>query len=689
MADRQYSEGGSWEAFESATDWTPNKPWLNMSDGWGPFEYDMRHEKKPRWEPKHIPTMGEITRIGDLRELRYRHHYFANWYNKLHKDEPGFEENMKFLAKEVIPGFVMMRMKLDPWFRITRLFIQVKGGGMQRFVPNRPQKMILVAIGEQLAAGVPVRVKCLKGRQWGASTMFTAIIYDLMMMNPDLHASLISHTDKSAGWINKMFQRFYRLDKRNEKKDAKTTKTGTEWKGEYSGDVIVQSARFAESGLSETRQIVLCDEGAFYPDFDNFMGAASQVLPELPDTFGFVNSTPFGYNSGFHKFWKREDDGYARIFVPWHIVEEYATAFLNDAEKEDFETSLNEKIDQYGDEKEEQQRYGLTLEQLNWRRKTLIRKCQARLDTFKMFYPGNEDEGFQGGSRRYFGFSLAPMWEYAKATETKTYWEPEFVYDEKGLKSDCILKPSPRGRLVIYRSAVVGKTYIMGVDSAGGRLVDAKADEPDRSVIQVIGVNNMKVFEPLEQCAEFCGHMEPDLFGWFCVAVGKKFNNAWAAVENNNHGRTVVDQMKPLYYHRLMQDPRTNRKMDITHRPPPPVYGFTTTGGVNGVSSRERILDELYAVMREENLKVFSEGFLEECDTFLKDDNGRPEAQAGCHDDRVMAMAFAVCAYTKGWISGGVLKREAEKNDGKEDKMLQRLKKLNRGQSYLGYTATG
>jgi hypothetical protein len=54
------------------------------------------------------------------------------------------------------------------------------------------------------------------------------------------------------------------------------------------------------------------------------------------------------------------------------------------------------------------------------------------------------------------------------------------------------------------------------------------------------------------------------------------------------------------------------------------------------------MLDEFAGALRDNSISLPNADTIRECYTFIRDDTGRPEAQEGCHDDRVISAAGAL-----------------------------------------------
>jgi hypothetical protein len=67
-----------------------------------------------------------------------------------------------------------------------------------------------------------------------------------------------------------------------------------------------------------------------------------------------------------------------------------------------------------------------------------------------------------------------------------------------------------------------------------------------------------------------------------------------------------------------------------------------TLGWITNSETRRPMLDELAQLVRSQKLEVPSKDIIREMMTFVLHDDGKPAAEEGCHDDRVIALAIAV-----------------------------------------------
>jgi len=147
----------------------------------------------------------------------------------------------------------------------------------------------------------------------------------------------------------------------------------------------------------------------------------------------------------------------------------------------------------------------------------------------------------------------------------------------------------------------------------------------------------------IEQVAEYKGKVKPDRLGTFLVAMGKYFNNATIAPENNSGwaGQTIQKIQESgypfLHYSRQRKGKiKSDRQVDPyyaerrnDHQP-----GYAVTS-----ANRIEMLSKMEQYVRLEDIALNSPRLVAEFKTFIVNENERPEAQRGYNDDLVMALA--------------------------------------------------
>jgi hypothetical protein len=170
------------------------------------------------------------------------------------------------------------------------------------------------------------------------------------------------------------------------------------------------------------------------------------------------------------------------------------------------------------------------------------------------------------------------------------------------------------GEMEIWLPPVKGKQYLVAVDPAGG------GSQGDYSAAQVLEI------ETGLQCAEFAGHVGGLELARLIADLATEYNGAWLVVERNNHGSGVLALAETACkYTRIFRQCGQ--------------AGWLTTS-----VSRPAMIGRLDAALVDEPDRFQSRRLLAECRSFVRLPNGSSGAQAGTHDDRVMAMAIGLAA---------------------------------------------
>jgi len=193
----------------------------------------------------------------------------------------------------------------------------------------------------------------------------------------------------------------------------------------------------------------------------------------------------------------------------------------------------------------------------------------------------------------------------------------------------------------IWEFPLSAHKYVMSADVARG---DAK----DYSTFHVIDVTTSEIV------AEYKGKVPPDRFGEMLDEVGRMYNNALLAPENNTFGYTTVMKLKDLDYPNMFYQKSAGGYLGgYTPSSVNEIPGFSTQG-----HSRIQIISKLEEIIRNKMLKSYSQRLYEEMKTFVWKGQ-KAQAMKGQHDDLVMSLAIG------GWlfdIYGGGTSSNADLN---------------------------
>lgn len=478
------------------------------------------------------------------------------------------------------------------------------------------QQLLQATINKQMASSGIVRIIVLKARQLGLSTHIGAWLYHQVSQKKGQKAMQIAHKADAT-------QNLFTMTKRYHDNCPEILRPSTKYssKRELVFDVldsayVVATAGGDGVGRSETLTHMHASELAFWPESaarENWNGV-TQCIPEAKGTGIIVESTANGVTGLFYELCMgamRGENGFDLVFIPWYFDKDYRTKAPDGFERSPDERDLAAK-------------HGLDDDQLYWRRLKIAKGGMTQagselsgLDYFRQEYPSTPEEAFLTTGRPVFNpdqvvklLDEAPIPLYKMALEGDTFVKHE------------------RGELVVFKDIFdgVGKRcdrvaeYVIGADVGGGI-------RGDPSVAQVINARTG------EQVAVWRGQILPDTYGETLARLGEFFKFATINVESNNHGILTLHVLaKQEHYPHVYQDTMFDTITDTETKR----LGFATT-----VKSKPMLIDRLRASMRDGVIKPVDKTTLREMQTFVVKENGKMEAESGCHDDHVISIALA------------------------------------------------
>lgn len=272
--------------------------------------------------------------------------------------------------------------------------------------------------------------------------------------------------------------------------------------------------------------------------------------------------------------------------------------------------------------------YGLDQAQLRWRRWCINANCGGDNDVFAEEYPANDDEAFLKSGRP--ALPLRALLAAYRAAESAPQPRRGEITESAGRA--CFSEGGAE-YLRLYAEPVAGHEYIIGVDVAAGY------QGGDYSAMAALDKRDLGLV------AVWHGHIEPDLLGEQAALLGRYYQRALIVPEANNHGVAVISALKRAHYGHIYRRPAGQGRAGEA--------GFLTTA-----QSKLRLTHTLARYLREDAARVRDKQTLAECMSYVYDEKGHANAQSGCHDDRVIALALAVFAAEE--AARGPLIREAD-----------------------------
>lgn len=193
-----------------------------------------------------------------------------------------------------------------------------------------------------------------------------------------------------------------------------------------------------------------------------------------------------------------------------------------------------------------------------------------------------------------------------------------FIYDYDGLKVTNIRwKNEQDGFIKLYELPKQNYPYVLSGDTAG--------EGSDYFIGQVLDNTSGK------QVAVLRKEFDADEYTRQMYCLAKYYNNALVGIEANFDTYPIKEIERIGYKKQFIREKEDNFTGKITK-----AYGFRTDR-----ITRPLILSELQAIVNDCIDLINDKETLEEMLVFVRNEKGRPEAQEGCHDDLVMALAIA------------------------------------------------
>ena len=489
--------------------------------------------------------------------------------------------------------------------------IRDKSGKIIDFKMNEPQLRLYDIIKKLKQEQKPIRIIILKARQMGFSTQTESILFKETATKFNINTGIITHQEEATANLFTMSKRIYDYLPDNMKPALKNSNAkelifdNTEGSG-LKSKIKCMTAGGKGVGRSDTFNNLHISELAFWPgDKKATLTGLLQAVPNLPNTIIIIESTANGFEY-FKELWdkavKGEND-FVPLFVGWNELKEYQMPYT------DFDLTQEEM--------ELQKQYGLTLEQLTWRRWCIKNNCGGDINQFKQEYPINPYEAFISTGNCYFNKEII-MNRISEIENKKPIKIGFFSYT---LKDNSIYNikwvEDSKGYIKIYKDVLKGHPYVLGGDTAG--------DGSDFFTGHVIDNNTSYQVATLRD-----DKIDEDEYARQIYCLGTYFNHALVGLENNYSTyptKKLKEYKYPKIYLRELEDNIAEKTQDK--------FGFVTNK-----ATRPIILSILKEIFRDNVDWINDLDTLLEALVFIKNEKGRGEAQQGEHDDLIMGLAI-------------------------------------------------
>ena len=526
------------------------------------------------------------------------------------------------------PDHGLARVIADATFRQyakTFLRIEDQRGVIVPFELNEAQIIVDNEVERQIAAGRPIRVLVLKGRQQGVSTYAQGRLAH-RALTQRTRALTVGHVLPAVHELWSKLDRFWKEIGASDfaKQLAKAGITlqpplepgmGDKGRRTVFADPLGSVCRYDSAadpesvGRGMTVHMAHLTEIPQWSKPDETMQAVLATISNDPSTMIFVETTAKGASGWFFDTWIKAMNDVSRgiepefypVFVEWWHTQRYAR------KRRPGEHALERN------EKAFRDKYSLTNEQCYWYRDQRSIYGERVVEEF----PSNWQEAFLSSGLPYFLREV--MKEYRESTRPADRVGSFRLYD--GLKA--IWEKQPGAPTHIFEDPQEGHRYAAGLDFASGRAKDF-------NTIVVIDVDTLRVV------ATHKSKWLPDQMLDEAVCLGKIFNMALLVPERNGIGQALVDRLTNDIGYRNVYRERDPTRVKY--------HKGTRYGWVTSTGTRKGLLEGMARLVHRREVYIPCERLLGEMDTFVFTDSEGEHAEAGdgANDDLVLAFAFAL-----------------------------------------------
>lgn len=545
-------------------------------------------------------------------------------YKDINKD---YEFTLSVASELMINAPLLEEIKANPELLIEMVFVIVdKDKNTVPYFLNEVQKNFIkrlnVAI-EDFNQGklLHLRFLVLKGRQQGFTSVITAYQLACTLIKKNFTGFTLADTadnvraifqDKAKYIYNNLPNVLKPTEKYNSKTEMFFEKLNSSWR---------INVATSQVGRSRTINFFHGSEAAFWncliSDTQSSLGEAL-----TKNSIQILESTANGYNE-FKDLW---DSGeWINCFYEWWKTTEYRNTFESFEIQTEFLNNIENKQDWIWKRlkwlKDVKQ---LDDEQLYWyynKYNNYLKK-----DLIKQEYPCTPEEAFLNSGNCVFDAELLTYRkeELQEEYKIKPYKQGffEFRWNDEEAK-DCIINSSikfvenPLGMIKIYEKPKPTGYYVLGGDTAG--------DGSDYNTGTCLDNTTGK------RVATLRTQVNADIYTYQMYCLGMYYNKALESIEINFNTFPVLELKRLKYPHLYIREEYDSISKKMQQK-----YGWKTDR-----NTRPLLISTEQAMIRD-HIELFTDiVMIQECLSFIYDENMRPDAMPGKHDDLLFSDMIA------------------------------------------------
>lgn len=535
--------------------------------------------------------------------------------------------------------------------------IRTKKATFDKLILNTSQAYVDRLQTESIEKGLTIRDLILKYRQWGCSTWALAKGATKTVSRRNWRTLVTAHHKERAKALFRQFRTFL-------------SQIPKELQPTYSSDnekeiFLTDRNSSATISTAKTPEFVRGDMFNWWhmTEIDYYLGEGGSLftqlvagLPMIPKFAGMgvtAESTANGADGEMYQLWMqiiegKNEYGFRPIFVNWKYDRlcEYSLHHHEGDEQKPWEQVKAERdscstchyhrktwAKAHADEEllERRRKYGLTWEQIIWYHRTCFTDCRGDWRKMAQEYPCDWEEAFIA--------SGTPVWsmKLLEKIRLRTYQGKLFECPAEDfnhwseLSESTILRPGEDPYFMMWKQPRPNHRYMIGADSSLG------TETSNPCAATVVDMETLQVVALLH------GRIDPKTYAQYLARIGKYYNMAMIAPEQQNTGYAVISVLEDIY-------PNVYQKYNL--KPggwvPLQTLGFSTDRATRPfmvqqarqlLNAFQNDLDALAELIPSSALVREMMGF-----THGKMQKGKAQAGAGMGDDIVMSWLIAITA---------------------------------------------
>lgn len=527
------------------------------------------------------------------------------------------------------------------WFSNHAYIVAKDGTPLPAPRPNSLQKRVFSHYRKCQILGRPCLIMILKPRQKGASTIAEGVIYQHMRKFENLNGLIMGDVSATSEKVFNMFVRYAEHDTFRWKDGLPNIAQGLNFTEETTlgngSHFSQETAGSTNAGRSGTVQVLHMDEVAFFQKASN-KDPTTAVLGSFyktgPRSLGFATSTANGASGWFYNTYQTKNE-WEKIFAAWWEFDDSQLQFSCTEERDEFEAKMNQ------DEIDERKLYGVTLEQLKWRRSCIETDYEGDVGKFRQEMPSDPETCFLLSSRpRFHAPSVKSMKAFA---ESNNDHDRGNLIMQRSTKTATFI-PDQEGSVQRWEQPQLGLRYLISIDTCTGedQQLSGSTADPDYHAVhcwRAEYINKSGELMRTKLAARHKSRIDTDILAETAASMAFYYGNCLIVPEVNGMGGLHIVKLLVGYgcnVFRRKPHSATANMHSQTEKEKMEAYGWLTDK-----MTKKWIIDFLAPLIRNEALDIRCMEVLNEMGTFIINDWGGSEAMPGKHDDDVMATAIA------------------------------------------------